>query len=108
MFANATRDGSRKFWGQVLVKDPERVDDLLLDVDVANMRQNVESMLSLIRCVGRGIRGGQLVLGDRWQTLKVPTLFLGGERDIFARPKFETALQVIADGNANVRLLAHP
>ena len=51
MFSNATRDGSRKFWGQVLVEHPERLDDLLLDVDVAHTRQNVESMLSLIACI---------------------------------------------------------
>ena len=30
LFANATREGSRKFWGQVIVKHPERVDDLTL------------------------------------------------------------------------------
>jgi len=58
--------------------------------------------------VGRGIRGGQLVLGDRWQTLKVPTLYLGGERDVFVRPRFEKALQAIAAGNPTVRLLRIP
>jgi pimeloyl-ACP methyl ester carboxylesterase len=45
VFSNATPDGSRKFWGQVLVKHPEKLDDLLLDVDVAHSRRNVESML---------------------------------------------------------------
>jgi pimeloyl-ACP methyl ester carboxylesterase len=58
--------------------------------------------------VGRGIRGRHLVLGDRWQTLKVPTLFLGGERDVFVRPEFEKALQAIAEGNPKVRLLRIP
>jgi pimeloyl-ACP methyl ester carboxylesterase len=51
LFSNATRDGNRKFWGQVIVKHPERVDDLMLDVDVAHTRRNVESMLSLIACI---------------------------------------------------------
>ena len=51
LFSNATRDASRKFWGQVLVEHPERVDDGLLDVDVAHTRRNVESMLSLIACI---------------------------------------------------------
>ena len=108
MMRNPTRDGNRKFWGLVQVAHPERLEDAFLDVDVAHTRRNLNSILSLIHCVGRGIRGGQLVLGDRWQTLKVPTLFLGGDRDIFVRPKFETALQAIADGNANVRLLGIP
>ena len=34
-----------------MVEHPERVDDRLLDVDVAHTRRNVESMLSLIACV---------------------------------------------------------
>jgi pimeloyl-ACP methyl ester carboxylesterase len=108
MMRNPTRDGNRKFWGLVQVAHPERLEDAFLDVDVAHTRRNLDSILSLIRCVGRGIRGGHLVLGDRWQTLKVQTLFLGGERDVFVRPKFEKALQAIAEGNPNVRLLRIP
>jgi pimeloyl-ACP methyl ester carboxylesterase len=108
MMRNPTRDESRKFWGLMQVAHPERLEDALLDVDVAHTRRNLDSILSLIRCIGRGIRGGQLVLGDRWQTLKVPTLYLGGERDIFARPKFEKALRVIAEGNPYVRILRIP
>lgn len=108
MMRNPTRDGNRKFWGQVQVAHPERLEDALLDVDVAHTRRNLDSILSLIRCVGRGIRGRHLVLGDRWQTLEVPTLFLGAERDIFVRPKCEKALQAIAEGTPNVRLLRIP
>ena len=108
MMRNPTRDGSRKFWGLIQVAHPEGLEDAFLDVDVAHTRRNLDSILSLIRCVGRGIRGGHLVLGDRWETLKVPTLFLGGERDVFVRPKFEKALQAIAEGNPNVRLLRTP
>jgi pimeloyl-ACP methyl ester carboxylesterase len=108
MMRNPTRDESRKFWGLIQVAHPERLEDAFLDVDVAHTRRNLDSILSLIRCVGRGIRGGHLVLGDRWQTLKVPTLFLGGERDVFVRPKFEKALAAIAEGNPNVRLLRTP
>jgi hypothetical protein len=68
VFANATRDASRKFWGQVLVEHPERVDDRLLDVDVAHSRRNVESMLSLTACVADWRRLGYrrtLILGER-------------------------------------------
>jgi len=108
LMRNPTRDGSRKFWGQFQVAHPERLEDALLDVDVAHTRRNLDSILSLIRCIGRGIRAGQLVLGDRWQTLQVPTLYLGGERDVFARPKLEQALQVVLEGNANVRLVRIP
>jgi pimeloyl-ACP methyl ester carboxylesterase len=108
MMRNPTREGNRKFWGMVQVADPERLEDAFLDVDVAHTRRNLDSILSLIRCVGRGIRGRQLVLGDRWQTLKVPTLFLGAERDVFVRPKFEKALQAIVEGNPNVHLLRIP
>jgi pimeloyl-ACP methyl ester carboxylesterase len=108
LMRNPTRDGNRKFWGQVQVAHPERLDDALLDVDVAHTRRNLDTILSLIRCVGRGIRARHLVLGDRWLTLKVPTLFLGGERDIFVRPKFEKALQAIVKGNPNIRLVRIP
>jgi pimeloyl-ACP methyl ester carboxylesterase len=108
LMRNPTREGNRKFWGQVQVVHPERLDDVFLDVDVAHTRRNLDTFLSLIRCVGRGIRGGHLVLGDRWLTLRVPTLFLGGERDIFVRPKFEKALQAIVKGNPNIRLVRIP
>ncbi len=77
LFSSATRDGSRKFWGQLLVKHPERLDDRLLDVDVANTRRNVESWLSLIACIADWRRLAyrrELILGDRWQGLAMPTL----------------------------------
>ena len=84
MTAHVTRDGNRKFWGQVLVTHPENVGDALLDEDVASARRNSVSHLSLFPCLGnfRGMRRG-LILGERWQALKVPTLMLWGERDAF-------------------------
>lgn len=81
VFSNATRDGSRKFWGQVLVEHPERLDDLLLDIDVANTRRNVESMLGLVQCIADARRLGyrrELILGDRWEALTTPTLLVWG------------------------------
>jgi len=89
VFSNATRDGSRKFWGQVLVKHPENLDQLLLDLDVANSRRNVESWLSLVKCIVDARRLGlrrELVLGERWQTLTTPTLLVWGDCDAFGSP----------------------
>jgi pimeloyl-ACP methyl ester carboxylesterase len=104
-FSHATRDASRKFWGQVIVQHPERVDDLVLDVDVANMRRNVESMVSLVNCIADFRRLGyrsQVVLGERWQALTTPTLLVWGDRDVFASPEHGEALVAT---NPNLRLV---
>jgi pimeloyl-ACP methyl ester carboxylesterase len=90
IFSNVTRDGSRKFWGQVLVEHPERVDDLLLEVDVAHTRRNVESMLGLVQCIADARRLGyrrELILGERWEALTTPTLLVWGEHDAFGSPQ---------------------
>jgi len=82
--SHLTRDGNRKFWGQVLVTHPEHLSDALLDEDVASAQRNSASHLSLLHRVGdlRGLRS-RLILGERWQALKVPSLMLWGERDAF-------------------------
>ena len=95
VFSNATRDGSRKFWRQVLVNHPERLDDLVLDVDVANARRNVETMVRLVRCVADARRLGyrrELILGERWGALTTPTLLIWGARDAFGSPEEGQAL----------------
>jgi len=105
VFSNATRDGSRKFWGQVIVKHPERVDDLVLDYDVANMRRNVESMLGLVSRIASARRLGyrrELVLGERWRDLTTPTLLIWGEFDAFGSPEEGQALVA---KNPNLRLV---
>ncbi len=105
LFSNATRDGNRKFWGQVIVKHPERVDDLVLDVDVAHTRRNAESMLSLIACIADWRRLGyrrELILGERWQALTTPTLLVWGEHDAFGSPEEGEALVA---ASPNVRLV---
>jgi pimeloyl-ACP methyl ester carboxylesterase len=107
-FSTATRDGMRKFWGQVIVKHPERVDDRLLDVDVANERRNVESMLSLVACIADWRRLGyrrELIIGERWQVLTVPTLLLWPEHDAFGSPEQGEALVA---ANPNLRLVRVP
>lgn len=108
LFSNATRDGSRKFWGQVLVKHPERLDDLVLDVDVTNTRRNVESWLSLIACIADWQRLAyrrELILGERWRGLTMPTLLLWPEHDAFASPEEGEALVAT---NPNLRLVRVP
>jgi pimeloyl-ACP methyl ester carboxylesterase len=105
MFSNATREGSRKFWAQLLVARPERVDDLLLDVDVANERRNAESMAGLVRCIASARRLGlrsDLVLGERWRELATPTLLVWGDRDAFGSPEHGEALAAM---NPNIRLV---
>ena len=78
----------------------ERLDDAFLDVDVAHTRRNLDSILSLIRSCAAGVRfDRRLVLGERWQTLKTPTLFVRGERDAFMRPRAEKAWETIAARN---------
>jgi pimeloyl-ACP methyl ester carboxylesterase len=108
LFSNATRDGSRKFFGQVLVEHPERVDDRLLDVDVAHTRRNVESMLSLIACIADWRRLGyrrELILGERWRALTMPTLLLWPEHDAFGSP---TEGEALVATNPNLRLVRVP
>jgi 2-hydroxy-6-oxonona-2,4-dienedioate hydrolase len=108
LFSNATRDGSRKFWGQVIVKHPERVDDLMLDVDVAHTRRNVESMLSLIACIADWRRLGyrrKFILGERWGALTTPTLLIWPEHDAFGSPEEGEALVAT---NPNIHLVRVP
>jgi pimeloyl-ACP methyl ester carboxylesterase len=108
LFSNATRDGNRKFWGQLLVEHPERVDDRLLDIDVAHTRRNVESLLTLIACIADWRRLGyrrELILGERWRALTMPTLLAWPEHDAFGSPAQGEALVAT---NANLRLVRLP
>jgi pimeloyl-ACP methyl ester carboxylesterase len=108
LFSNATRDGNRKFWGQLLVEHPERVDDRLLDIDVAHTRRNVESLLTFIACIADWRRLGyrrELILGERWRALTMPTLLAWPEHDAFGSPAQGEALVAT---NANLRLVRLP
>jgi pimeloyl-ACP methyl ester carboxylesterase len=106
VMSNPTRDGNRKFWGQVLVTHPENLDEAHLDADVASQRRNIDAHLSLISCVADagGVRK-HLILGERWQTLNVPTLLLWGERDTFGPAEVG---ETIAANNSNVRIVRIP
>ena len=108
VLSNATREGSRKFWDQLFVEHPERLDDLLLDVDVAHTRRNVASMLSLIACVADWRRLGyrrELILGERWRALTMPTLLVWPEHDAFGSPE---AGETLVATNPNLRLVRLP
>jgi pimeloyl-ACP methyl ester carboxylesterase len=105
LFSTATRDGCRKFWGQVIVKHPERIDDLMLDVDAANSRRNAESMIGLIKCIADWRHLAyrrELILGERWRELATPTLLVWGEHDAFGSPEKGEALVAT---NPNLRLV---
>ena len=109
LLSNPTRDSSRKFWGQLLVAHPERLDKSLLDADVAHMRRNRESVIGLMQCVvGVGGLRRHLLLGERWQEAKVPTVFLWGERDAFMTPKMREAWEPIASRNPNISITRVP
>jgi 2-hydroxy-6-oxonona-2,4-dienedioate hydrolase len=108
VFSHVTRDQSRKVWGRLMVEHPERVDDLLLDVDVAHTRRNVDSVVSLIACVADWRRLGyrrELMIGERWRALTMPTLLLWPERDAFGAPG---AGEAVAAMNPNLRLVRVP
>jgi pimeloyl-ACP methyl ester carboxylesterase len=109
LLSNPTRDSSRKFWGQLLVAHPERLDKSLLDADVAHMRRNRESVIGLMQCVvGVGGLRRHLLLGERWQEVKVPTVFLWGERDAFMTPEMREAWEAIASRNPNLSIIRVP
>lgn len=87
--SRATREQNGTFWGQAFVVHPERVDNLFLDTDLANMRRNVDCFLTLVRCVGTFLGGirRELILDERWGALNVPTRFLWGADDAFGPPE---------------------
>ena len=82
-----TRDSVRDFWKQLLVAHPERLDDELLDAVVWSQRRNISSWFSFLDCIvdAGGLRQ-ELVIGERWKALKVPVVFLWGEKDAFDSP----------------------
>ena len=104
-----SREGSRKFWGQMLVVDPGQLPDELLDVDAAHMRRNAPDIRELLYLLigPRGIRR-HLVLGDRWNALEVPTLLLVGERDAFVTSHMTRAWESVAAASPSIDVLHVP
>ena len=109
MMTIPNREADRKFWGQVLVVRPERLDETLLDEDMASARRNIESHLGLLAHFGDGGMADarrRLNLGEGWQSLRTPTLFLWGERDRFFRGPGEG--EALAARNPSLRVTAIP
>lgn len=87
-----TRESVRGFWRQILVAHPERLEDDFLDLSVASQLRNTPSWFSLLdRCNGPGGLKPELVLGEKWRQLSVPTTFVWGEKDAFGRPELAEA-----------------
>ncbi|HEX5502378.1 MAG TPA: alpha/beta hydrolase [Thermomicrobiales bacterium] len=109
MLANPTREGTRQLMGQVAVAHPERLADAHLDADVACQRRNIDTHLSLMRGLAEpgGVRR-QLLLGERWQALKVRTVFLCGERDAFVSPAVARAWTDIVARNTAIHIVRIP
>jgi pimeloyl-ACP methyl ester carboxylesterase len=109
LLANPTPESSRSFWGRILVAHPERLDDELIAVDVAHMRRNSASvvglMTSAIGPLGIRRRG---ILGDGWLKLRVPTVFIRGERDAFVTSGVRRAWEEIEVRNPNLRIVSVP
>ena len=106
VFSNATRDGNRNFWGQLLVEHPERVDDLLLEFRRrALVTELPSSMVGLVTCIADARRLGyrrDLIFGKRWETLTTPTLLVWPDGEAFG--SLGDAESVVAS-NPNLRLV---
>src|SRR5262245_22160402 len=82
MIRNPTREGARRLWKRVLVRYPERLSNDFLDVEVAMTRRNASSIISLLdRLIDWGGTARDLVVGSRWETIRVPTTFVIGDYD---------------------------
>lgn len=103
-----SREKMRKLMGQLAVAHPERLDDEMLDADVLCGVRNRDAHLGVLRSLGtfRGARlRRQLCLGERWQELAVPTVFLRPERDVFVSAPVERAWAEIVERNAGIRMV---
>jgi len=109
LLANPTRKSSRSFWGMILVEHPELLVDELLDVDVAHTRRNSETMVGLLTSLigPRGIRD-RYILGDDWQRLRTPSLFLYGDRDKFVTSGVRKAWENIDAQNEQLSVVTIP
>jgi pimeloyl-ACP methyl ester carboxylesterase len=106
MMRQPTRDSTRAFWKQLLVAHPERMEDELLDLLTESQRRNAPSWFTLIdRAFDvRGMKK-ELLLGERWKDLSVPTTCVWGEKDAWGGPELGEAA---ASLNPRVRMVRIP
>ena len=106
VFSNATRDGSRKFWGQVLVEHPERARRSAARrrrrARATKRREHARLGAVHRRCPTPWAIDAELILGERWRALTTPTLLVWGDRDAFGSPEEGEALVA---KNPNLRLV---
>jgi pimeloyl-ACP methyl ester carboxylesterase len=82
MMTSPTRDSTLAFWSQLMVAHPERLDVDLLDALTASQSRNASSWFSLIdSTIDVGGMKPELMIGERWKKLSVPTTLILGEND---------------------------
>jgi pimeloyl-ACP methyl ester carboxylesterase len=96
-------------WSVAFALDaPDRVSRLALVGAPPGVSRGAPLQLRLFGLPLVGRRLGRLLLSnptrDRWQAVKVPTLFLWGERDAFMTPRVKEAWEVIAARNTNISI----
>jgi pimeloyl-ACP methyl ester carboxylesterase len=106
MMRQPTRDSTRAFWKQLLVARPERLEDDFLDLLTASQKRNAPSWFTLIDQAFdfRGLKP-ELLVGERWKDLSVPTTFVWGEKDAWGLPREGEA---VAATNARLRMVRIP
>jgi pimeloyl-ACP methyl ester carboxylesterase len=102
-----TRASVLNFYNQfTIAAHPERLDDEFLDAVVRSQKRNLESWMGILeRFVDPGGFRREVVIGERWKQLRVPTLFIWGEKDPFGTPaNGETIAAQIPAGARLVRI----
>jgi pimeloyl-ACP methyl ester carboxylesterase len=106
MMRKPTRDSTRAFYKQMLVAHPERLEDDFLDLLTASQLRNTPSWFTLLdRAVDVFGMKKELVLGERWKDLSVPTTFVWGDKDVWAAPEEGEA---VASRNPRLRMVRVP
>jgi pimeloyl-ACP methyl ester carboxylesterase len=99
-----TRKSTRDFWRRIVLAHPERVSDEHLDASAASQRANCESWFGLAeRAMDAGGLRRELVIGERWERLRVPFHFVWGERDAVGPP---AEARAVASRVPGVRVLS--
>jgi 2-hydroxy-6-oxonona-2,4-dienedioate hydrolase len=106
VMSKPTEEGNRKFWGQILVAHPERIDSSVLHADVASQTRNKQSQLSfLASALGAGGLRSQMMLGSGWEKVPVPVLLLWGDKDVYGR---HTEGERLVERSPNLSLVVIP